>query len=336
MVNYLPKKASQEILKAGDDMPYVSPELILEAKQMDLLTYLQNYEPNNLVRVSGNTFSTREHDSLKISNGKWMWFSRGFGGVTALDYLIKVKGFSFIKAVETITGKGAITIPKPIIKEKKQQPLLLPDRCKNNYLAVKYLFDRGIDIEIINYCIDNNLLYESCYKGYHNIIFIGYDDKKKPMYAAYRSLSGRRFLGDCSGSNKRYSFQLSNSESDEIHLFECAIDLLSYATIAKMEGRNWKELSLVSLSGVYSPKSKIEESKMPVVLEKYFEQHPNTKKVYLHLDNDYAGRLATTTLQTIIPKCYEVIDEPPYKGKDINDYLCLRLGIARKIDKKAR
>ena len=37
---------------------------------MDLLTYLRNYEPQELVHVSGNTYCTREHDSLRISNGK--------------------------------------------------------------------------------------------------------------------------------------------------------------------------------------------------------------------------------------------------------------------------
>ena len=42
-------------------------------------------EPNELVRFSGNTYTTRTHDSLKISNGKWMWWSRGIGGNSALD-----------------------------------------------------------------------------------------------------------------------------------------------------------------------------------------------------------------------------------------------------------
>ena len=55
-------------------MPYIAPEVILEAKRMDLLTYLQNYEPQELVLFGGNTYCTREHDSLKISNGKWYWF----------------------------------------------------------------------------------------------------------------------------------------------------------------------------------------------------------------------------------------------------------------------
>ena len=85
-------------------MPYIAPEVVTEAKRMDLLTYLRTYEPGQLVRVSGNTYCTREHDSLKISNGKWMWWSRGIGGRTALDYLIKVKELSFIEAVETIMG----------------------------------------------------------------------------------------------------------------------------------------------------------------------------------------------------------------------------------------
>ena len=66
----------------------LDPAVIEQARQMDLLSYLQTYEPSNLQRVAGNVYCTREHDSLKISNGKWYWWSRGFGGVSALDYLI--------------------------------------------------------------------------------------------------------------------------------------------------------------------------------------------------------------------------------------------------------
>jgi hypothetical protein len=61
-------------------MPYIPREAIERAKQMDLLTYLQNYEPQELLHVSGSTYCTRTHDSLKISNEKWCWFSRGIGG----------------------------------------------------------------------------------------------------------------------------------------------------------------------------------------------------------------------------------------------------------------
>ena len=40
-------------------MPFIAPELIIQAKQMDLLTYLKNYEPYELVKFSGNTYCTR-------------------------------------------------------------------------------------------------------------------------------------------------------------------------------------------------------------------------------------------------------------------------------------
>ena len=51
-------------------MRYIAAEDVAKAKEMDLLTYLRNYEPQELVHVSGNTYCTREHDSLRISNGK--------------------------------------------------------------------------------------------------------------------------------------------------------------------------------------------------------------------------------------------------------------------------
>lgn len=51
-------------------MPVVSKEEIANAREMDLLSYLRSYEPDELVRFSGETYCTRTHDSLKISNGK--------------------------------------------------------------------------------------------------------------------------------------------------------------------------------------------------------------------------------------------------------------------------
>ena len=56
-------------------------------RQMDLLTYLRRFDPEELVHIGGNTYTTRTHDSLKISNGKWCWWSRNIGGTNALDYL---------------------------------------------------------------------------------------------------------------------------------------------------------------------------------------------------------------------------------------------------------
>ena len=48
-------------------MPFIPPETIEKARQVDLLTYLKACEPNELVHISSNHYCTREHDSLKIS-----------------------------------------------------------------------------------------------------------------------------------------------------------------------------------------------------------------------------------------------------------------------------
>lgn len=313
-------------------MPYIAPEVITEAKRMDLLTYLREYEPGELVKFSSNTYTTRTHDSLKISNGKWMWWSRGIGGKSALDYLIKVRGMDFVEAVQTIMGNGSVSFPTyENIKSYEEQPLLLPEKSPTTDVVFDYLFGRGIDFEIINYCLEQELIIESL--PYHNAVFIGYDESKEPKYAAYRATNQSRIMGDCTGSKKQYSFRLTAENTGEVHLFECAIDLLSYATLMKLEGKDWRQFNLVSLAGVYSPKQKIEDSKVPVTLGRLLEKDKTIRRIVLHLDNDIAGRKATKALQTILSDKYEVVDDPPQYGKDVNDFLCKRLEIKDKTER---
>lgn len=201
-------------------MPYIPPEVIEQARQIDLLSYLQAFEPGELVRISGNNYTTRTHDSLKISNGKWMWWSHRIGGYNALDYLIKVKEYSFVEAVETLMGKAAVMPSIAVPKPKKDMPkvLLLPEKSASTDKITEYLFSRGIDYAIIEYCIAKGLIFESL--PYHNIVFVGFDNEGKAKYAVFRAANDRRILGDCSGSDKHYSFRIADSDSNEVHLFE--------------------------------------------------------------------------------------------------------------------
>lgn len=309
-------------------MAYYPPEVIQKAKAMDLLTYLKNYEPDELVHFSRGTYITRTHDSLKISNGMWYWFSRGVGGKTALEYLIQVREMTFLQAVETILGYAKESPPIQYTQKKKVQNsrLILPKKNIDNEKVISYLSSRGIDKDIIKECIDNDLIYEQ-YQN-HNVVFVGYDINKTPRYAGIRATNSSRYMQDAYGSHKAFSFKLDSIEpSNEVHLFESAIDLLSYATILKLENKEWYNTNLLSLAGVYQPAKNIDESKLPLALNYYLNQHQNVKKVVLHLDNDIAGRIATTALKTVLPKQYEVIDDPPKVGKDFNDFLCSKLGI---------
>lgn len=170
-------------------------------------------------------------------------------------------------------------------------------------------------------------------RQYHNVVFIGYDEKKEAKYAAFRATNSSRIMGDCTGSKKQFSFRLTNEESTEVHLFECAIDLLSYATLAKMAGRDWHKLNLVSLSGVYSPNRETEKSKVPVTLKNLLEENKNINRIVLHFDNDIAGRKAANALKIKLKDRYEVVDDPPKCGKDVNDFLCIKLGISKKNER---
>jgi hypothetical protein len=307
-------------------MPYVTPESILQAKKMDLLTYLQKYEPKELIYISNDTYSTKSHDSLKISNGKWCWFSRGIGGRSALDYLVKVKGMSFVKAVETITGQAAVTSSALSRREmnaqnrKKVKILLLPERNADNEQVKKYLSGRGIHNQIIDYCVENKFVYED--KDYNNAVFVGYDLQGVPRSAVLRGISGVRFLRDVLGSDKHFSFSIPPKiQSPLLHIFESAIDLLSYSTLEFLGGRPWRDENLMSLSGVFMPRQDGTPMNTPIALSRYLKDRPHIKTINLHLDNDFTGKTATKALILSLSGDYSVIDEPPKSGKDINDQL---------------
>ncbi|MBQ5959876.1 MAG: DUF3991 and TOPRIM domain-containing protein [Firmicutes bacterium] len=303
-------------------MAYVSEEQIREARQMDLLSYLRANDPSELVHISGQNYCTREHDSLKISNGKWYWFSRGFGGVSALDYLIKVKEIPLPQAVEAILGRVELSPPVSYTEKKTEQKrLLLPERNSNAEQVIRYLRGRGIHPAVIQYCLDHKLLYES--RDYHNAVFVGYDERGHPAYAALRGTIGN-YKGEATGSDKHYSFQIVNEAQSEVHLFEAAIDLLSHATLLHKKGHDWQKEALLSLAGVFQMKR---QEVLPVALEHFLKQHPEIQTVHLHLDNDEVGRGASEGIIKCLEGKYKVLDEPPECGKDVNDQLMMRLGL---------
>ena len=314
-------------------MPYIPPEVVEQARQIDLLTYLRRMEPDNVEQVKGtrNVYRTVDHDSLKISNGKWFWWSQGFGGYTALDYLIKVRNYSFMDAVEILTGKELANWTPPPKKEEKNEPkvLRLPEKYQDSKRIIQYLFNRGIDYQIIQECIADGVIFESNGR-YHNAVFVGKDETGTLKYAAYRGLGSSTFKGDAYGSDKQYSFRLLAKEPcQSVHLFEAAIDLLSYATLLKAQGKDYKSENLLSLSGVYQPKKEIKDSKIPIALTTFLNANPHIKTIILHLDNDKTGRICTATLKELLQKDYQIVDDPPPVGKDFNDFLLSYLGIAR-------
>ncbi len=305
---------------------YIPEEQIAEAKRMDLFTYLRNYEPQELKHVSGNTYCIRTHDSLRLSssNGMWNWFSQGIGGKNALDFLMKVRDLSFREAVEQVTGRAAVRPPVyvSVPQEEVKKELNLPEKNNTAKRVFAYLLSRGIDKEVISHCMKKGLVYES--REHHNAVFVGMDKTGTAKYAALRSTAtDSNFKIDATGSDKRYSFSMpAEKPSAVLHLFEAAIDAMSYATLLHMAGKDFKQYNLLSLAGVYIPKKNDSELKFPAGLERYLEDFPQIKQLNLHLDNDNAGRAASFAIQRTAGEKYECgVFSPADPCKDVNDYL---------------
>lgn len=293
---------------------HYSKEDIAKAREMDLLTYLTYFEPDNLKHVSANVYSTVEHDSLIINNGKWCWFSRGIGGKNALDYLIKVKGLSFPDAVARIIGNPTETISIAIRPPPDAHKVfIMPEVSCNPSNVIRYLVGRGIDPEIIRWCIDHRLIYETA--KYSNALFIGYDRDHNPKYGAVRSTTGD-YKGDVKGSDKRYAFKIVNSKDPRsVYVFEAAIDLLSFATLEKQFGEKWYKKSYLSLAGIGNGKA------VPKALEQFLKDYPNISHIHLLLDSDEPGRIAAQNIKAALGDRYIIKYMPPPNGKDYNEFL---------------
>lgn len=308
---------------------YVPKELVKKAKEVDLLTYFMNYNPSELVKKGVGTYCLKTHDSVIISNGLWHRFSTNEGGKTALDYLMKVEKMTLQEAVKNILNREIAeykVVPKEELKENRK--IIIPTKASNNNRAIEYLKNRGIDEEIIQECVDKKLIYQE--DKTNNIVFLGYDNDGNIKYAGCRSTGSKRIMRDARGSSKEFSFRmLSNIKNNTIHIFESAIDLLSYATMLKIKGYDYKNHNLIALAGVYQPSSNIEQSKVPIAIQNYLNKYQDVQDIVLHFDNDRAGRQATKAMIIALDK-YNVYDIPAPYGKDINDYLCFKLGLKKR------
>lgn len=201
---------------------------------------------------------------------------------------------------------------------KPAKPFELPVKDKNNDLVVRYLCEvRKIDKDIVDEFISKGMIYQSA--NFKNAVFVGYD-KDKPAYAFKRSIF-KNFKLDHAGSNKAFSFNYTNPKSDVLHVFEAAIDLLSYMTLLKMDEKDYTKFDYLSLAGASDKIATKSEADIPIALKAYLERNPNIKTIVFHLDNDEVGRGATSKIISILNSKYQCIDEHPSICKDANEEL---------------
>ena len=298
-------------------IPLLSEEQILQARSVDVLDYLQTHEPYSIRKSGVGEHCLKEHDSFKMSNGKWFWHSQGFGGHSALDFLIKVRGVSFVDAVQSLTDGVHLSqyneksVQKAEQQPKPSKPFNLPMPNKNNDRVIAYLRGRGISKELINRCINAGILYE-CAK--HRCVFVG-KDGDIPKFACERGTTDD-WRKDVSGSNKRFGFTLppENPNSTTLAVFESTVDSMAHHCIHDIGQTGWDGHRL-SLGGVSS-----------LALISFLERNPNITNIQLCLDNDKAGKEATSRIikELLSDKRFshmKITVAPPPIGKDYADTL---------------
>ena len=296
---------------------YVEKEELEKARQVDLLTYMEQREPDNLVKLSPHVHRLVEHDSVILSHGLWQQKSTGIGGRSALDYLVKIRGLSLPEAVSLVLSGSYLPVSAYLPPQKEMETFRLPPPNGENKRVCDYLTGRGIDRESIDFAITEGILYESAI--HHNAVFVGRDYGGTPAYAALRGTGNSKFRGEVTGSKKMFSFRVEGISST-LHVFEAAIDLLSYLSLQRIWGRDWTLDSYLSLGGIAA-----KAMNLPAALAEFLA-HRGPKTVVLHLDNDEMGRQATAKILKVLPENVTGKDSPAPAGKDINDYLCLVRG----------
>jgi len=316
-------------------MPGVSAEQVRLAREVDLLSYLQKNEPQELQPPKNGEYRTVSHGSLVISKGKWIWNRGGIGGRTAPDYLIKVRGMDFVSAVETVLGSRAAPVSFSLPGENQKPPtekwtFYPPKPLRYPSRAVAYLQRRGISPEVINRAIQAGILYESNYynptSAYHNAavcVFAGKDESGRIVFAALRGIDTDLKM-DKAGSDKRYNFTLPAiyPGSRELAVFEAPVDLLSHATLA-LRGDLEFEGHRLSLGGTSD-----------VALMAYLERNVNIGYISLCLDNDDAGWEAAAKIYKNLGSDARYSDiavtiDWPEEAKDYNDTLLRVINMER-------
>ena len=287
-------------------MKHFSKSELAEIRKIDLLTYFMNTAPDELIPNGRRDYVTKTHSSLHISNGMWMWWAQKIGGRSALDYLIKVENMEFLDAADQIyslSKKGIVT--QEVRKQKRV--FILPERARSNELAFNYLVGkRKLDPKIIFELMDLDLIYES---DKHDVVFVGKDENDTPRFGCTRSIF-EKDKKDISGSDKQYSFYHKNEGSDDLYVFESCIDMISFMTIQKCNGKDPFQDNYVSLDGVST-----------IALSGFLNRNKYIKRLNLCLDQDEAGQAASKEIVAMYDVNYQIRLLTFVQAKDVNELL---------------
>lgn len=247
---------SKETFKKSE---FTSDELS-RANSADLLQ-IATMNGLTVKHYSRDTYTTVEHDSLKMTPNvnKWFWKSQDKGG-GPIQLMMYLGNQTWVEAVKSLLGSEmevAATNRTTKHEVKPMKEFELPQASENFKHLYAYLTkSRGINKDIVAEFVKNKTIYESLYvdeeKGYKfsNCTFVGKDKNDIPKYAAVRSTNtGVSFKGEVEGSDKEYAFSKRGLDSC-LYTFESPIEMLSFLTLLKNNGNDKFDSHMIANGGV--------------------------------------------------------------------------------------
>lgn len=141
-------------------------------------------------------------------------------------------------------------------------------------------------------------------------MFKGNDKNGNTRFASQRGVfdkDGNSFKCDVTGNDKNYGINVANDDSEELIVFEAAIDLMSYVDIFNDFDSNKLALGMLS----------------DAPIETFLKEHPQISSIKFCLDRDEPGRKAAEELaEKYYSLGFDVENLPPPEGnKDYNEWL---------------
>jgi hypothetical protein len=263
------------------------------AVKMDLLTCIRLSEPSELLEIDGG-YCLKSRPTLLISrNGFWHWKDQGDNQKSALDYLVEVKNYSPANAIVQILR---LLQPEPAVNMHKNEPenLYLPRVANNTFLLKLWLHEAVIEFEIINYCLENGLIYQE--KRYNNAIFVGRNRRGGAHYAAVEAIDGSGFSSEKFNEQESSGFLLpSPIEASKVKIFESPMDALAEASLTAGLDENWQECDRLAIGGLPHE-----------AVFRYFRAHPKIKTAAVCFQNKPESTNAAQKLVSRIFLCPKI------------------------------
>lgn len=282
----------------------IDQDQIRRARQANLVSYLVNKGYKLKRDGQGGNYRLVGHQGLIIQENHFFRFGGGEKG-NAIDFLVKIEGKTFSRAVEELLGIGCTTDDRyfGITKSVKQRKdFELPAAAANNKRIINYLKHRGIPEKFVNEIIQKGLVYPDL-KG--NCVFPCMDSRGQSRGAILRGTTNVRWVGVAAESDVSYPWVLKlQGMGNGTVITESPIDAMSFLAIyPQTQGY------IIALGGLR------EKS-----ISNFLAKHPEVTEVVLALDNDQPGRGFAQEQFEKLDKEYEVSVLHPPMG-DWNEFL---------------